>query len=77
MKEVINAVPGRRSIPVAVRAFAASAVMAFGTFAHAAGEGSDVAEQIAAAALTVAAIGAAGLGVYVSIKVFKLVRAAL
>jgi len=45
--------------------------------AHAADDGSAAVGQITAAATTVAGIAAAVLTVYVSIKVFKLIRAAL
>jgi len=54
----------------------AGSAMATG-IAHAAGEGTDAAAQIAAALTTVGGIAAAVLAVYVSIKVFKLIRAAL
>ncbi|MFO3664294.1 major capsid protein [Pseudomonas amygdali] len=51
--------------------------MSVGGFAMAAGEGAELAEQITGALTTVAAIGAAVLAVYGSIKIFRLIRAAL
>lgn len=54
----------------------AGSAMATG-MAHAAGEGADAVSLITTAATTVAGIAGAVLAVYVSIKVFKLIRAAL
>jgi len=53
------------------------ALMSFGGFAMAADEGKDIPGLITAALATVGLIGAAVLSVYASIKIFKLVRAAL
>jgi hypothetical protein len=63
---------------VTVRAITTGmAVMSFGGFAMAADEGKDIPGLITAALATVGLIGAAVLSVYASIKIFKLVRAAL
>lgn len=56
---------------------AGAAAMTFGGFAMAEGEGSEIPGMVTAALATVGLIGAAVLAVYASIKIFKLVRAAL
>ncbi|KPW76930.1 MULTISPECIES: major capsid protein [Pseudomonas syringae group] len=55
----------------------AMAAMTFGTFALAEGEGAEIPGMVTAALATVGLIGAAVLAVYASIKIFKLVRAAI
>lgn len=62
-----------RSVALAMGA----AAMTVGGFAMAEGEGAEIPGLIGAALVTVGLIGAAVLAVYASIKIFKLVRAAL
>lgn len=62
-----------RSVALAIGA----AAMTVGGFAMAEGEGSEIPGMITAALVTIGLIGGAVLSVYASIKIFKLVRAAL
>ncbi|WP_147309302.1 major capsid protein [Xanthomonas campestris] len=67
----------RKSQVRSLAAVVGLSAMTLGGFAMAEGEGAELASQITGVLTTVAAIGTAVLAVYGSIKIFRLIRAAL